>query len=320
MNKFLIKIILLFFCNTSMQSQTVVHIADTENGVGILKEKATELFAIVPKHILKSKNSSIKVTGESKITSTAKTEIAYSNDIAVIKIISGGKQTYENWFVEPNLHSIIEDVSEGYLETRLADGSIKSIHCYIIEKGTEQIKIVPKNSKDDISKGFSGSILFANYKENKVMLGMLLLVEAVNNIGLVMPINVVYNTIKSFFPYDNRNDTENINILDTKLTKLWLRLIDDEVIDNSKFYVKFISKHLINKNVKNEILNISLVDSKIQFTADTQLLFSGLGTERKTPYMVKGTFDKSTNKFEVVEIKDVSQSNTYYAKVPVKYY
>ena len=113
---FLVIIFSFFWMDTFAQSS--VYLEGNEIGRGILKERSGEIFVICPAHVIENTNGEVKVIGENNVQSKGEVVQSFANDLAVVRIVSGGIQKNNIWSIPSNYSKMIDVIKSGYIEIR----------------------------------------------------------------------------------------------------------------------------------------------------------------------------------------------------------
>lgn len=201
-----------------LYSQSTVYVKTNQFGRGFLKMRGSECFVITPEHVIKNYNGPIILFGNGGVSSRAQLKKAYLGDLAILEFSGENNLNCNKWQLDKNYKTIIENISQAYLELRNDDGSASKITVNTIDIDVQNITIQPKEgSGETFSKGMSGSSLFVEYQGKKVFLGMLQSI-ADTKTGSVIRADVIDNLLGSFFNPIKKKKTSSV-ISEQVLTK-----------------------------------------------------------------------------------------------------
>lgn len=233
------------------QNTVYVNVPGGNEGRGILKSREGECFVIVPNHVVKDYDlDKIGIIGEKKVKSFASVEHPYKEDLAILRIESGGTQKCTEWNVEVTYANLIDNNTSGFVEYRESDGSVQKAEVEIIGATSEDIQIQKKDAMSVFMKGWSGSSFFVTNNGVRTYMGMLYEIEGRK--GHVMRADHMFNVMTSFF---GKTETASQN---------------DVVKDNSTFIGNFnassgILRELETKQVKLAITKFEQNNNKAIF-------------------------------------------------------
>jgi len=192
--------------------QSTVYVKTNQFGRGILKTRGSECFVITPEHVIKNYYGPITVIGNGSVSSRAQLKKAYLGDLAVLEFSGEYNQNCTKWQLDKNYSTIIDNISEGYIELREEDGSSSKFSVNIVGIDVQYLIITPKNdSRKTFSKGMSGSSLFVEYQGKKVFLGMFQSIDD-NVTGNVIRADVMDNLLSDFFnPIEKKKSSKVIS-------------------------------------------------------------------------------------------------------------
>ncbi|MBK6699584.1 MAG: hypothetical protein IPG55_06720 [Saprospiraceae bacterium] len=202
---FLVIIFSFFWMDTFAQSS--VYLEGNEIGRGILKERSGEIFVICPAHVIENTNGEVKVIGENNVQSKGEVVQSFANDLAVVRIVSGGIQKNNIWSIPSNYSKMIDVIKSGYIEIRDNFGKASLMDVSIQEKDNQTVSIIPSSNSRAIIKGMSGSSMFFNYEGNKVFLGMLVEVTDEGK-GIIIRADLMHNILSGFFTESASEDSQ----------------------------------------------------------------------------------------------------------------
>lgn len=287
-------------------SQQTVFVKGKEKGNGLLIERKGECFVITPHHVVFEYSKEILISDKDRVNSKGILIQVFDPDLAIIRIESGGVQYCKNITVKENFSSIVNSISSGFLEYIDEFGTANLIHADITAKDETSFAIQPKNSIEQISKGMSGSAFYVNYKNQKILLGMLMSIESDFKTGYIYQIDDLLKTTSSFF---NIKKEKSIGVL----------IIDQDSRKNASKvtneYVKLLGK--------NNYITISNVP-KIEFIySEFDNITSG-SFSKKIPIEITNildelvlgelSFNTEKNQFDMFVTKVVLESNYYSTK------
>ena len=259
------------------QNTVYVNVPGGNEGRGILKSRGEECFVITPKHVIGEYDlDKVGIIGDKKVKSFASIEHQYKEDLAILRIESGGTQKCNEWSVEKNFETIIENNTSGFVEYRDSDGSVQKADVEVIGVNSEEIQIQKKDAMSIFVKGWSGSSLFVNSNGQRTYLGMLYQIEGRK--GYVMRADHMFNVMTSFFGKEEKeaqlgnpdsdiisgnfnNSSGVLREMETKQVKLAITKFEQ---NNNKAIFNFT---LTNKNAAQQIVefqtyigNFNLID------------------------------------------------------------
>lgn len=299
-------ILLLFlFWSISFNSQESVFLKAREKGNGILVERAGECFIICPFHVVDSFSGNILISDANRVVSQGVFVEAAEPDLAILRLVSGGSQQCNTIDVPTNFNSIINSISDGFIEYRDELGIANMMHVNIIAKDAVGLAVVPKINTDQIVKGMSGSSFYANYNGNKVLVGMLMQVEDDLKTGFIFQIDDTFNILGSFFEIE---ENKRIGVL-----------IREKVSKNINSQV---SNQLAKRLDYLKYKTVSIPD--IQFIdLEFHNIFSG-NYSKSVPKTFKGALDEialgeisfstSKNQFDMFVVHATLETNIYSAR------
>jgi len=179
-------------------SQTTVYVKTNQFGRGILKMRGSETYVITPEHLLKEYYGPITVHGKAGQRARAELLKTYIGDLAILQFSDAPNFNASKWQLDKNYSSIIETISEAYVELREEDGSASKVAVSITGVDVQFISIKPDDHNEKFYQGMSGSSLFVNYQGQKVFLGMLQSIADDEN-GSVIRADEMEKILGSFF-------------------------------------------------------------------------------------------------------------------------
>lgn len=198
--KYFLQILLMSMISMQVHAQKTVFVrAGQEEGRGILKSRGPECFVITPEHVIASStNGKVEIRGAKNVLSTGTIEETFKPDLALVRVTGGGEQSCDEWKLDTNYETALENSEEGFLETREPNGTSSSMKVYLTGKSESTISIRPFFQGDKIIKGMSGSSLFATFNQKKVFLGIITDVDTEGK-GFVLTALSMDKTLSEFF-------------------------------------------------------------------------------------------------------------------------
>lgn len=245
--KLILAFLLLPYFNTLCQE--TVFVKAKENGNGLIKERAENCFLITPSHVVLETLGDIKIISKNRIEHQGKLVESFEPDLAIIKLESSSDFDCKPWPRIENINETLENISTGFLEYLDELGTTHLLHVNITSIDQESIAIVPQNIDNQLVKGLSGSSFYSMYDGKKVLLGMLLNIEADLKTGYVYQIDDIDRMLAPFFEIE-ATKAKSLGILilkdDTIYTEVSNTLIMN--LSNSKKY------HVLKKLPNPEFL------------------------------------------------------------------
>lgn len=251
----------LLLSQVLFSQETVYLEAEGQTGRGILKSRSGECFVITPKHVVEESNKDVNITGLKNVLSKGKLIQSFSDDLAVVRITSGGQQKCDDWALAENFEETLANSFEGFLEVKSNNGSNKLIKVLLTEKENSYITIRPYFQDEKLVKGLSGSSLFCTSGTKKVFMGLLMLIDE-NGKGIVLQADAIDKVLGSFFSQRNNialsnNPTEGLN------------LPLEKIVEENGYKIEFISCKKTPSRITVKLLITSLEkDSKIGVSAN----------------------------------------------------
>lgn len=175
--KYFFLAIITFIIIEDTFSQSTVFVEAGEFGRGILKNRGNECFVVVPNHVADDAFGSINVYGEGSVRTKSNFLQSFLGDLAVLRFTEDVNQNCTAWSVDKDFSEVLKVIIDAKLEIREKTGGLTTIAMNITGMDGQFIYVNPKNFRENIEKGMSGSSLFTEYKGRKVYLGMLQDVE-----------------------------------------------------------------------------------------------------------------------------------------------
>jgi hypothetical protein len=244
-------IILFLFCfyfYSNSQNTVYVKVVGGKEGKGILKSRGNECFVITPKHVVKESFAGIQIIGDKKVKSAATIEHQYADDIAIVRVETGGIQKCTDWNVEQDFGQIIDNNTSGFVESREPDGTIAKTDIEIIGVNGEEIQIQRKDPMSIFMEGWSGSSLFVTQGGKKTYLGMLTNIQGRQ--AYVLRADHMTNVMKSFFGDDLNSEVED----------------DQQLVTNSNTSKSGVLAEMVTKQIKMTVTKFEQMNSKALFT------------------------------------------------------
>lgn len=192
-------ILVLLFSSSIVFPQQPVFVKSNEIGNGILVNRAGECFVITPEHVVFETSSDILIKTKDKVNLSARLLEAYDSDLAILRLKNSKDFSCNSFHVSAFLDKAIENQSTGTVEY-LDDNQINHIiHVSITSKDVSSFSIIPQSQNIGFRKGMSGSSFYINFKDKKVLAGMLMSMEEDSKHAYVMQIDDVMRTLSPFF-------------------------------------------------------------------------------------------------------------------------
>jgi peptidase E len=239
-------ILLGWLSQPALGQETVYLEADGQIGGGILRSRGSECFVITPGHVIENMLNEASITGTKSVKSKAVLERKFSNDLALLRVTGGGTQNCSEWKSHRLLDEIIEKSFEGILEIKGSNGSNKLIKVLITEKEDTKFVVRPYFQDETIIKGYSGSTLFTLHEGERIILGMLMEVDAYGR-GVVLNQKTINNNLDSFF---NTKKMPSSSTPETYSAKYTIPETPDNVVES----LGFSFKHLESAKRGNKIV------------------------------------------------------------------
>ena len=305
-------VIFLQIFNLDVFSQETMFVFGKEKGNGMLIERSGECFVLSPHHVVYDYTGEITLYNKDRIKSIGKLIQVFDPDIAIIRIEKGGTQNCLPWKVNDSFNMILNNSSAGFIEYRDGLGMANLLHVSIISKDQVSIAVVPKFDKDQFKKGMSGSAFYVNYKDKKVLIGMLMSIEEDLTTGYIYQYDDVLRSTKPFFEFEKKAK-KNIGVLIMKDGNNFPKATNQFVLDlNDKGY-KASGNLPQNDFIYSEFDNILLgksnktIPTEIKTSLDELLLGKiefDISLNDYEMHVVRASFEGSvfsTNNFELIK-------------------
>jgi hypothetical protein len=267
--------ITLFFIQFAY-SQTTVYVKTNQFGRGILKTRGSETYVITPEHLLKNYYAPIQVHGKAGQRARAEKLKDYTGDLAVLRFSESQTLNAEKWELHKNYNTIIETISEAYVELREEDGSATKVAVSITGVDVQFISIKPEDPNENFYQGMSGSSLFVNYQGQKVFLGMLQSIADDKN-GSVFRADEMEKILGSFFNPVKAKKRSSV-ITDQNMTK---------EVDDFRFNLMNINKSADKVTFEFELTSLK-EDQEIYIFLSNVYMYENSGLEYKINSIIIG--------------------------------
>jgi len=173
-------------------------LAEEEIGQGFFRPRGAECFFITAGHVV-SEAAEIELITSGRLHLSANVITSYPDDVAILRVELPKNTTCPkgSWGTGEKLKTLLNIEQEGVIKTRLNDGSTLQTAVNIKTfDDFRYIQVIPKDTKTQFAKGFSGSPLFISGQPAGI------LQSVSKGVGKVFRQDALSNTVALFFNAD----------------------------------------------------------------------------------------------------------------------
>lgn len=257
-------------------AQESVFVKALENGNGLLKTLNNECYVIAPSHIVSEYLGDISVIAKNRIKQLGKLEESFEPDLSVIHLQQNGNQICKSYRKTEEIIGILNQVSSGYIEYIDELGEVNRVQTYISSYNQESISIIPRKNDIEFYKGMSGSAFYVEYKNEKILMGMLMQLESDLKTGYVYQIDDIERVLKPFF--------------DSSIAKR--KKLGVFILKEGSRYVDFSNQFLSNLQVNNRYETINQIPNSEFLRKQFYSIVAGRIIESAIPKKIKEDIDE----------------------------
>ena len=178
---------------TAQISYKNVFVQASSNGRGLLRARGTQCWAITPGHVVGTDASTIRLIAPDARVATGGL-VQRFDGLAAVEVLGLEEDACAEWPVTDGLPELMVDAVDATIVGLTEAGTEELVAVDIVEKDNTYFYVRPKNSRDKIIQGFSGSAVYIN----RAVAGIVTQVDP-DGRGVVYRIDRVEQIMGAFF-------------------------------------------------------------------------------------------------------------------------
>ncbi len=191
--------ILLIFHYSDLSAQSTLSLESDGYGAGIIHEVDGRCYVITPTHTIGEVYRNTQSDDIDMNLSVGNLLNTLDDDIAILKIDQTRPIQCKKWQVSDKFEQAFEESFMGYLRiSNTADANDQRVPVLFVDKNEKWINIATKQVDQSLTKFDCGTILYAEYEEELVPLGMLFDVDEEGETASVYRLDRLYKEVNEY--------------------------------------------------------------------------------------------------------------------------